>query len=438
MQSSTPQKLQALRRGDLAGARELRLRGLSEFPREIFELADTLEILDLSGGALTSLPDDMGRLHKLRVLFGSSNRFERLPASLGDCVSLSQIGFRGCGLREIPGEALPPSLRWLTLTDNRIEVLPEQLGERPRLQKLMLAGNRLRNLPASISRAASLELLRLGSNGLDKLPAGLTELPGLAWISWAGNPFERSLPPSSASLVPNLVPWADLELAERLGEGTSGQVYRAIWNVDGAARRLPIALKLFKGAMTSDGLPEREMAACLAAGEHPNLTSAFGRLQDHPEGMDALLMPLLPAHWRALAGPPSLASCSRDVYDPDLRLALASALRISGDVAAAAAHLHSRGILHGDLYAHNSLWDFDAGQAVLSDFGAACMLPEGREGDAWRRVEVRAWGLLLGELLDRCAPDPVGAAKFRELERACVQPNPSARPLMDEIVGLLH
>ena len=74
---------------------------------------------------------------------------------------------------------------------------------------------------------------------------------------------------------------------------------------------------------------------------------------------------------------------------------------------------------------------------MLSDFGAACALPEGREGDAWRRVETRAWGLLLGELLDRCAPDPVDVAKLRELERACVPKLPSARPLMDEIVAML-
>lgn len=91
----------------------------------------------------------------------------------------------------------------------------------------------------------------------------------------------------------------------------------------------------------------------------------------------------------------------------------------------------------GDLYAHNALWDGAAGNAVLSDFGAACALPEGKEGDVWRRIELRAWGLLLGEWLDRCAPDPVDVAKLRELERACVQTPPSARPLMDEIVGML-
>ena len=432
MESPTPKDLHALRRGDLAGARELRLQGLSEFPREIFGLADTLEILDLGGGALSGLPNDMGRLHKLRVLFCSGNRFERLPAALGDCASLSQIGFRGCGLSEIPGEALPPLLRWLTLTDNQIESLPGELGERPHLQKLMLAGNRLRHLPASLSQAASLELLRLSCNAFETLPAWLPALPRLAWLSWAGNPVEGGQPIADAASIP----WAQLEIGPFLGEGASGQVHRAIWNVD-TGSRLPVALKIFRGAMTSDGTPEREMAACLAAGKHPNLTSAFGRLAEHPEGAEALVMPLLPAHWRALAGPPSLTSCSRDVYPAELRLAPASALRIAKNVAAAVAHLHGKGILHGDLYAHNALWDGAAGETVLSDFGAACQLPRGDDGRAWRQVETRAWGLLLGELLDLCATKPAEAEKWRELERACVQANPNARPLMDEIVASL-
>jgi len=423
----------ALRRGDLAGARELRLHGLSEFPREIFALADSLEILDLGGGALTALPDDMGRLHKLRALFCSGTPFERLPEALGDCASLSQIGFRGCGLREIPGQALPPKLRWLTLTDNQIEVLPLELGERPQLQKLMLAGNRLRDLPPSMSDATKLELLRLSCNRFETLPAWLGDLPGLAWISWSGNPLERGLHAANATEVP----WAHLDIGEQLGEGTSGRVHRAIWTMDGAGQGHPVALKLFKGALTSDGLPEREIAACLAAGQHPNLTSAFGRLTEHPEGMEALLMPLLPANWRPLAGPPSLASCSRDIFSSGLRLEPEAALRMARDIAAAVAHLHRRGILHGDLYAHNTLWDGAAGEAVLSDFGAACALPAGREGDRWRRIEVRAWGLLLGELLDLSAREQVDAARWRALQRACVQSPPSARPLMDDIVEML-
>jgi Leucine-rich repeat (LRR) protein len=60
--------LEQLRAGKLAGSQRLRLSyGLRTFPPEIFELADTLEILDLSGNVLSSLPDDLPRLHKPRA-----------------------------------------------------------------------------------------------------------------------------------------------------------------------------------------------------------------------------------------------------------------------------------------------------------------------------------------------------------------------------------
>lgn len=92
--------LQQLRSGELAGATRLDLScGLREFPREIFELADSLEVLNLSGNALDSLPDDLGRLHRLKVLFCSANDFDELPAAVGDCPALSMVGFKS-NLRE--------------------------------------------------------------------------------------------------------------------------------------------------------------------------------------------------------------------------------------------------------------------------------------------------------------------------------------------------
>lgn len=425
MPPETQKTLEALRRGDLAGAAELRLPGLAEFPRDIFGLAETLEILDLGGGALSTLPPDLSRLRKLRVLFCSGARFDILPAALGDCASLRMIGFRGTGMREVPGEALPPHLRWLTLTDNEITRLPDTLGAQPALQKLMLAGNRLESLPASLAGAERLELIRLSANRFEALPPWLGRLPRLAWISWAGNPCERGIEAAAAPRVA----FADLDLGPLLGEGASGRVHRALWRTGGASQ--PVAVKLFKGQMTSDGLPAREMAACLAAGAHPHLTAALGRLVDHPDGVDALLTPLLPAHWGRLAEPPSFESCSRDVYAAGLRLSPEAARRLLSGVAAAVAHLHARGLMHGDLYAHNILWDGAAGEAALTDFGAACALPGGAEGDAWRRVETRAFGLLLEETLDRC-PEWGAAGKLRALARACVQEDARARPLMAE------
>jgi len=423
----TEATLQALRRGTLAGAREIRLArlGLTELPPEILGLADTLEVLHLDGNALTDLPPDFARLHRLRVLFLSGNPMRRLPPVLGALPALSQIGLRGSALGEVPAESLPPALRWLTLTDNHLAQLPEALGERPALQKLMLAGNRLRALPASLEGAGALELIRLSANAFEALPPWLPGLPRLAWIAWSGNPLDRGPVPAAAPSVP----WEALETGALLGEGASGRIHRALWHRGAEAR--PVALKLFKGAMTSDGRPESEMAACLAAGEHPNLTGALGRLTGHPEGLDGLLMPLLPESWRPLAGPPSARSCSRDVYDPALTLAPEAALALARGTAAAAARLHARGLVHGDLYAHNTLWDGTAGRCVLSDFGAASALPEGAAGAALRRVETRAWGLLLGELLDRC-PELSGHAGLRDLEARCTAPDPAARPLMEE------
>ena len=121
MNDTLPDTFSRLRDGSLRGARRLAISaGLTEFPNEIFALADTLEVLDLSGNALTSLPDDLHRLHRLRVLFASDNRFTALPASLGRCAQLEMVGFKANRIVDVPAEALPPHLRWLRSEERRV------------------------------------------------------------------------------------------------------------------------------------------------------------------------------------------------------------------------------------------------------------------------------------------------------------------------------
>ena len=104
--------LDQLRAGQLAGSTRLDLAcGLSDFPREIFDLADSLEILNLSGNALSQLPDDLHRLTRLRVLFCSDNLFTELPACVGQCTALTMIGFKANAIETVPAAALPPLLR---------------------------------------------------------------------------------------------------------------------------------------------------------------------------------------------------------------------------------------------------------------------------------------------------------------------------------------
>ncbi len=195
--------LDQLLAGQLAGTQRLTLAcGLSEFPREIFDLADTLEILDLSGNALSSLPDDLPRLHKLRILFCSGNLFTELPEVLGQCEQLSMVGFKANRIRTVSGKSLPRALRWLILTDNEVEALPPEIGNCTQLQKLMLAGNRLQTLPSQLAACSRLELIRLAANRLTELPAWLLALPRLSWLAYAGNPFTAALEAAALNETP--------------------------------------------------------------------------------------------------------------------------------------------------------------------------------------------------------------------------------------------
>jgi len=414
--------------------------GLSEFPRQIFDLADTLEILDLSGNALSSLPDDLPRLHKLRILFCSDNQFTALPEVIGQCRQLSMVGFKANRIRTVSGKSLPPTLRWLILTDNQVEALPPEIGNCTQLQKLMLAGNRLQTLPSQLAACSRLELVRLAANRLTELPAWLLALPRLSWLAYAGNPFTAALEAAALNETPIAdMHWEALELHHQLGEGASGVIHRAVHRSPNEAGH--VAVKLFKGDVTSDGLPHCEMAACINAGSHPNLIPVLGKLKGHPEDSHGLVMELIDPQFRNLAGPPSLDSCTRDIYSEDTRFALASALRVAHGIASAAGHLHKQGIMHGDLYAHNIL-HCGEGRALLGDFGAASFYAPDDQTHApsLQCIEVRAFGCLLEELIARCAEPESASATLAALVRlkdACMSEAVTKRPSFAEIAHTL-
>lgn len=426
--------LEMLRSRQLIGTQRLTLAaGLTTFPAEILDLADSLEILDLSNNALTTLPDSFAQLHNLRIAFFNNNAFERLPEVLSQCPKLSMVGFKANQITTVPDGALPPATRWLILTDNRIPTLPDSIGQLAALQKLMLAGNQLRSLPETLAACHNLELIRLAANKLDRLPSWLLTLPRLSWLAFAGNPFCQA--PTTAVPLPQIA-WQHLTLGDVLGQGASGVISQGLWRQ--GPGQTPVAIKLFKGAITSDGLPEDEMRACIAAGSHPNLIGPLGQVVDHPEQKNGLVLPLIPASYSVLGGPPSLESCTRDTYPANTEFALDTVMRIAIGVAAAATSLHQRGILHGDLYPHNTLVT-PAGDVRLSDFGAASFYDpsDSAIGPALERLEVRALGCLLEDLCDRCTAPAASLAPLRQLQHACMQSNVLTRPSLEDILGEL-
>ena len=119
----------------------------------------------------------------------------------------------------------------------------------------------------------------------------------------------------------------------------------------------------------------------------------------------------------------------------------ATALRMARGIASAVAHLHARGILHGDLYGHNILWNgrgrgparrlrrglvpaarrCGAVAGAAAHRGARLRLPAGRAARALRQR--------------RCGH--AGAAGRRSRRAAC-DDDPAERPLFDEIAAALR
>jgi len=156
--------LSDLKAGKLKGLTLLRLsEELTTFPDEVFELADTLEILDLSHNRLSELPD-LSRLKKLKIAFFSFNLFTKVPAAFKNCENLYMLGFKANQIEQFDEDILPLGISWLILTDNKIKALPRSMGKLSRLQKFPVAGNALTTLPLEMSQCRNLELMRLSAN----------------------------------------------------------------------------------------------------------------------------------------------------------------------------------------------------------------------------------------------------------------------------------
>ena len=406
--------------------------GLKEFPRTLFEWCDTLEILDLSDNKISSLPDDFGKFIKLKIIFFANNAFTTFPKVLADCPELRMVGFKSNQLQWIPEEAFPAKLSWLILTDNQLTDLPKSIGNCKSLQKCALAGNQLKTLPPEMANCVNLELLRISANQLVALPQWLIELPRLSWLGFSGNPC--AIQPLNSTEI-DFLSWDELELQEQLGEGASGVISRAYWKTQNKA----VAVKLFKGAVTSDGYPSDELATCLTTGKHANLVPLIAQIDQHPEDKQGVVMALIPSEYTNLGNPPSLDSCTRDVFTPEQRFELAQAIRIITGIASAAKHLHEKGILHGDLYAHNTLYRQD-GKSYLGDFGAASFYDKTHFSAATiERLDIRAFGCFMEDLLTRTThSDEIAFQKLTILMQSCLETVIAKRPDFKKVLEQLE
>jgi hypothetical protein len=421
------QNIQQLQSGELIGTKHLKFScGLTAFPLEILDLADTLEILDLSNNQLESLPNDFGKLHQLKIAFFSDNNFTELPSVLGQCKNLEMVGFKSNKITKINQDTFPEKLRWLILTNNFIEEIPASFGKCYRMQKLALAGNQIKQLPAEMANLKNLELIRISDNLLTEIPSWIFELPKLSWIAFAGNPVSE-MEQITHSL--SGIDWNHLDIQNVLGQGASGIISKAILKDE------EVAVKIFKGDVTSDGSPLNEKNATMAAGVHPNLVQVLGKIINHPDDKKGLVLGLIPPSFKNLGNPPNYETCSRDTFNENTVFTSQEILKIAKGISSVAKHLHALGINHGDLYAHNIMYDETANN-LLGDFGAATFYnPKSNEAEAIEKIEVRAFGCLLDDMLMHTNEIENNSViqLLAELRNDCMQESILSRPNFESI-----
>ncbi|WP_438463053.1 protein kinase domain-containing protein [Marinomonas sp. PE14-40] len=404
--------LEQLKNGELKGTVHLNLsENLSQFPSEIFDLADSLEVLDLSNNQLSELPQDLNRLKHLKILFCSNNQFTCLPPMLSLCPKLEMIGFKSNKIEHVPASSLPLKTRWLILTDNKISELPESLGQLVNLEKLMLAGNLLTKLPQSIHSCHKLGLIRLSANQLTEFPDLILDLPKLAWLAFSGNPFCQGDKTHSQIQKMSL---DSFKLHEVLGQGASGIISKAS-SSDENNLPIDVAIKVFKGEVTSDGYPEDELDACLSTGLHPNLVKPLAHIKE--VDCSALVMELIPADYINLGQPPSLKTCTRDTFTQGQSFSIKQIEHIVQQLESLVDHLIKHKVSHGDLYAHNVLINHQS-DILFGDFGAASkyQMLEDYQQSGIQAIEKRALNYFIDDMLSLCQPQDRDTQPYLQLK----------------------
>ncbi|MEM6830680.1 MAG: hypothetical protein AAF551_09185 [Bacteroidota bacterium] len=125
------------------------------------------------------IPASIGRLAKLKKLFISGRlEFESLPAEIGELKELTFLSiFRSKWLKELPKEIGGlTSLKTLSIREsNMFETLPAELGNLDNLEHLTLLNNNISSLPEEMVNMSSLFILTLNGNPITEegIPEGL-------------------------------------------------------------------------------------------------------------------------------------------------------------------------------------------------------------------------------------------------------------------------
>ncbi|WP_295422132.1 leucine-rich repeat domain-containing protein [Sulfurovum sp.] len=135
-----------------------------EYIPEEFGILKNLGSITIYLMGLKSLPQSIGKLHKLQDFSCVYNKLNEIPDSITKCTNLE----------------------YLNVHINEIKELPKDLGDLRQLQVLRVDANLLERLPASIGKLQKLRYLDLSDNPIKELPETLKHCTSLKELNIQG------------------------------------------------------------------------------------------------------------------------------------------------------------------------------------------------------------------------------------------------------------
>lgn len=174
---------------------------MQNIPAELWELSH-ITSLDLSSNKL-DVADvvGLGRLTGLKKLSLWNNHIVALPDDMSELKQLEELNLAHNGLSSLPawlGDLT--RLKTLVLYDNKLKTLPPSIVKLQVLAELNLYNNSFAELPESVCALSRLFHLSAAHNQLTRVPACLSQLAQLEELMLWHNLIE-SLPPSIADMT---------------------------------------------------------------------------------------------------------------------------------------------------------------------------------------------------------------------------------------------
>lgn len=151
---------------------------VQNIPSEIYELINLRE-LDLGFNRISYISSEINKLVNLKSLYLGPNQISVVP-DLSGLIKLRTLLLPTNKLSKIG--LLPKSLTRISLNDNKFEEIPSEIISLSELENLSMSNNRIKSIP-DINQMKRLRYLDLSHNHIDILPESLANTVSLIEIN---------------------------------------------------------------------------------------------------------------------------------------------------------------------------------------------------------------------------------------------------------------